>query len=142
MKTTTFIILLMTGFSTITFAQEKKEKLKVPLAVEKAFQKSHPAIKAKWEEEDGKYEAGFQQNGKKMSVLYSASGIVEENETEIAINHLPSPVAQYTAQHKLGNIKEASKITKSDGTVLYEAEVKGGDALFDTKGNFVKFQKD
>ncbi|WPO89259.1 hypothetical protein [Chryseobacterium sp. HR92] len=142
MKITTFIVLLATGFSAMAAAQQKKEKLKIPLAVEKAFQKSHPSITAKWEEEDGKYEAGFKQNGKKMSILYSAAGVLEESETEIAISQLPPSVAQYTAQHKLGNIKEAAKITKADGTVLYEAEVKGGDALFDTKGNFVKLQKD
>ena len=29
--------------------------------------------------------------------------------------------------------KKTAKITKANGTVLYEAEVKSGDALFDVK---------
>ncbi|AZA83738.1 hypothetical protein C1637_14145 [Chryseobacterium lactis] len=142
MKITTLILVFTTGFSTIVSGQEKKENVKVPLAVEKAFQKNYPNTKAKWEKEAGKYEAGFKQNGKKMSVLYSETGMMEESEIEIPINQLPASVAQYTAQHKLGKIKEAAKITKADGAVLYEAEVKSGDALFDAKGNFVTIQKD
>nr|WP_315028470.1 PepSY-like domain-containing protein [uncultured Chryseobacterium sp.] len=142
MKIKTLILVFTTGFSTILFAQEKKENGKIPLAVEKAFQKSYPNTKVKWEKEAGKYEAGFKQNGKKMSVLYSAAGIMEESEVEVPINQLPASVTQYTTQHKLGTIKEAAKITKADGSVLYEAEVKSGDALFDVKGNFVSLQKD
>lgn len=145
MKMTILALLLTTGFSTMAFAQEKKEKsenIKVPLAVEQAFQKNHPNTKVKWEKEAGKYEAGFKQNGKKMSALYTPTGTLEENEVEIAIDQLPSSVSQYITQHKLGPIKEAAKITKANGTVIYEAEVKSGDALFDAKGNFVALQKD
>ena len=142
---TILALLFATGFSTVVLAQEKKaknENVKVPLAVEQAFQKNHPGIKAQWEKEAGKYEAGFKQNGKKMSVLYTAAGTLEESEVEIAINQLPASVPQYITQHKLGSVKEAAKITKADGTVLYEAEVKSGDALFDAKGNFVTLKKD
>ncbi|OPC37047.1 hypothetical protein [Elizabethkingia miricola] len=144
MKMTILALVFATGFSTVAVAQaqEKKENVKVPSVVEQAFQKQHPNIKAKWEKEDGKYEAGFKQNGKKMSVLYTAAGTLEESEVEIAADQLPASVPQYITQHKLGPIKEAAKITKANGTVLYEAEVKSGDALFDVKGNFVTLKKD
>ncbi|MBV8327753.1 hypothetical protein [Chryseobacterium sp.] len=135
-------MLFTTGLSSLTFAQQKKENLKVPPAVEKAFQKSHPNVKAKWEKEADKYEAGFKQNGHKMSELYTPAGTLEETEVEIAAKQLPASVSKYIVQQKLGNIKEAAKITKADGSVLYEAEVKSGDALFDAKGNFIKLQKD
>lgn len=135
-------MLFTTGFSTMAFPQQKKENLKVPAAVEKSFQKNHPNLKAKWEKEADKYEAGFKQNGTKTSELYTLTGALEETEVEIQIHQLPSPVSKYIAQQKLGNIKEAAKITKADGSVLYEAEVKSGDALFDAKGNFIKIQKD
>ncbi len=32
-------------------------------------------------------------------------------------------------------ISEEAKITKTDGTIVFEAEVKGKDLLFDVKGN-------
>ena len=142
MRITILALLFMTGFSSMTFAQEKKENLKVPTAVEKAFQKNHPTIKAKWEKEADQYEAEFKQNGSKTSELYTPAGTLEETEVEIATSQLPASVSKYIAQKKLGNIKEAAKITKADGSVLYEAEVKSGDALFDAKGNFIKLQKD
>ena len=44
---------------------------------------------------------------------------------------LPKNVISYVAQKKYGTIKEAAKIVKADGSVIYEAEVKKGDLLFD-----------
>ena len=142
MRITILALLLTTGFSSMVPAQEKKQNTKIPLAVEKAFQKSHPTMKAKWEKEGDKYEAGYKQNGNKISELYSSTGTLEESEIAIAVSQLPAPVSQYISKHQLGTIKEAAKITKADGSVLYEAEVKSGDALFDAKGNFVRLQKD
>ncbi|WP_426479318.1 PepSY-like domain-containing protein [Chryseobacterium sp. CBSDS_008] len=145
MKITTLIVLLATGFGSMVFAQEKKKKggnIKIPIAVEKAFQKRHPNGKAKWEKEAGKYEAGFKQNGIQVSELYTPAGVLEESETEIAVDKLPAAVSKYVAQHQLGTVKEAAKITKADGSIVYEAEVKAGNALFDSKGNFIKIQKD
>jgi len=142
MRITILALLLTTGFSTIVFAQQKKESSKIPLAVEKAFQKNHPNIKAKWEKEGDKYEAGYKQNRNKISELYSSAGALEEAEIAIALSQLPAQVSQYISKHQLGTIKEAAKITKADGSILYEAEVKSGDALFDPKGNFIRLQKD
>ncbi|MCS3531255.1 PepSY-like domain-containing protein [Chryseobacterium sp. JUb7] len=139
------LAMALVGISTFAYSQEKEEKnegVEVPSMVEKAFQKAYPKVKAEWENEDGKYEAGFKYNGKEMSVLYNANGVWEERETEINVKQLPAGVSSYIAQNKLGTIKEASKITKADGTVMYEAEVESGDALFNAKGNFVKLQKD
>ncbi|WEK69172.1 MAG: hypothetical protein P0Y62_15130 [Candidatus Chryseobacterium colombiense] len=128
----------------LAYSQEKKQnkEIEVPSAVEKAFQKAYPNTKAKWEKEAGNYEAGFKYKGQEMSILYNAQGMVEEKEAEININQLPAGVSTYITKNKLGKIKEASKITKADGTVNYEAEIASGDALFDAKGNFVKLQKD
>ncbi|KUG13341.1 PepSY-like domain-containing protein [Elizabethkingia miricola] len=135
----------LVSLSTFAYSQEKKEKkenVEVPGVVEKAFQKAYPNTKAEWEKEDGKFEAGFKYKGQEMSVVYNAQGTLEEKETEIKVAQLPAAVSSYIAKNKLGKIKEAAKITKSDGTVLYEAEVATGDALFDSKGSFIKLQKD
>ena len=44
--------------------------------------------------------------------------------------------------YKEDEVKEASKITDANGTVTYEAEVKGKDLIFDSNGNFIKAIKD
>lgn len=144
MKKLFIAVLLMTCLGSIAFAQkkEKRENIEVPSVVKTSFQKSYPDTHAKWEKEDGKYEASFKKDGQKMSVLFSVSGVLEESEVDISVNQLPASVAKYILQQKLGTIKDASKITKADGSIFYEAEVKSGDVLFDANGNFVKLSKD
>jgi len=141
------LVLAMTlmSLSTLVYSQEKKEKkenIEAPAAVKKAFQKDFPNTKAEWEDENGKFEGSFRYKGQEMSAVYNAQGILEEKETEIKVAQLPAAVSSYIAKNKLGKIKEAAKITKADGTVMYEAEVAEGDALFDSKGSFIKLQKD
>ena len=133
------------ALSTSAFAQKKvhsHHKDEVPKAVKEAFNKQYPGIMAKWDKEHGKYEADFKQGTTKMSVLYNANGKVEETETRIMESELPNNVTAYVAAHKLGDIKEASKIVKANGTVEYEAEIKAGDALFNSNGDFIKIMKD
>ncbi len=121
---------LLCGYSTL--AQKKNE---APANAKANFSKSYPtATKVKWEKEHGKYEVSFMQNGKEMSVLYNASGAVEETETKIAVSDLPAKSKTYAMSK--GRIKEAAKIVTSDGRVKYEAEVNGKDLIFDEKGNF------
>ena len=138
-----WLALSLVSLSTFAYSQEKKEKeAKIPAIVEKSFAKAYPNTKAKWEKEDGKYEAGFKYKGQETSVLYNAQGVLEEKEIEIGISQLPAGVSAYIVKNKLGKIKEASKITKADGTITYEAEVASGDALFNAKGNFIELHKE
>jgi len=128
------IFLLMGGMVTATFAQ-KVAAAKIPAEVKSAFFKNHPGVKVNWEMEKQNYEAGFSLNGKETSEVYSAAGFLLE--TEVAIKTSEFPVA---VMLKLKGMKvaEAAKITKADGSVNYEAEVKGKDLLFDAKGNPIK----
>jgi NifU-like protein involved in Fe-S cluster formation len=58
---------------------------------------------------------------------------------EMAVSELPKSVSDYVSQHMKGaKIKEAAKITKSNGEVQYEAEVNGKDVLFTPQGKLVK----
>lgn len=133
MKKLLFATFLLVGFGVATFAQKG---VKVPAAVAASFAKHFPTVKDyKWEKEGGKYEAGFKQNGKARSALFSADGTLEETEVAISVSALPAKALQI-AQAK-GKIKEAAKITKANGSVVYEAEVKGKDFLFDEKGNLL-----
>ncbi|MBB6501246.1 hypothetical protein [Pedobacter cryoconitis] len=134
MKKIIGILMLTVGIVSGSQAQ-KLTAGKVPVAVKTAFTKLHPATKASWEMEKNNYEAGFKLNGKKTSEVYTANGVLIE--TEVAIKSTELPVAVLS---KLRGVKiaESAKITKSDDTIRYEAEVNGKDLLFDAAGNPVK----
>ncbi|MFD2288235.1 hypothetical protein GJU39_16035 [Pedobacter petrophilus] len=128
------IFLFMGGMVTVTFAQ-KVAAAKVPASVKTAFAKNHPGIKEDWEMEKKNYEAEFTLNGKETSEVYTTTGFLIETEVSIKSSEFPAAVL---AKLKGMKIAESAKITKADGTVKYEAEVKGRDLLFDANGNRVK----
>lgn len=122
---------------------QKLDASKVPAPTKAAFSKQYPGVAAKWEKENGKYEANFTQNGKTMSVLIDEKGMIAETEVDIKVTELPSTVLTYVKEHYKGkSIKEGAKTTKADGTVTYEAEVDGKDVIFDANGKFIKEAKD
>ena len=128
---------------TIPACAQKLDASKVPAAVKASFAKQYPGATAKWEKEDGKFEAGFDHNGHEMSALFEANGTMTESEMGIKVSELPAAVTQYINTHHKGEtIKEAAKITKANGEVNYEAEVKGKDLIFDASGKFLKEVKD
>ena len=133
------ITALVLLFSLTTFAQKD-----IPAEVKAAFAKQYPEIKkVKWENEDGKFEAGFKQNKIECSVLMNAKGKVLETENEIQVSDLSKSIIDYVAKNYPNQkIKGAAKITDAEGVVTYEAEVKGLDLLFSDKGNFIKASKD
>ena len=137
---------MMTFFAvSIAFSAsaQKLNAAKVPAAVKASFAKQYPSTTAKWEKEDGKYEAGFKKDGSSMSALFEANGTMTESEMDIKVADLPANVLAYVKEHYKGkSIKEGAKITKADGTVNYEAEVDGKDVIFDAAGKFIKEVKD
>ena len=133
-------LLLATG---IVFGQ-KIVASKVPEAIQTAFSKNFAGIKEmKWEKEKGKYEANFSENGSKKSALFEADGKWLETETGIDASALPASVKEYIAQNYKGaKIKEAAKLRMANGDDNFEAEVKGMDLIFDSKGKFIRKMKD
>lgn len=141
MMKTTILLLTVLGLTTAVFAQKKANE-SVPEIVRHTFSEQYPGVKAKWNYEQGKYEAGFKYKGHSMSNLYNAAGSLEESELEISPSELPTTVKQYVAQRKLGRIKKAAKITKANGNIEYEAEIKGKDLIFTSEGRFIQAVKD
>ena len=135
------LLLMMVAVMTasLTFAQKIQER-DVPNLVMAAFQQEYPKAKeTKWEMESPNYEAEFEMEEVEYSVLIDASGNLLDTEAEISIDALPSNVKEYVSKNYSGlKIKEAGRITDANGTVSYEAEVKGKDLLFDSNGKFVK----
>ncbi len=122
---------------------QKLDPSKVPAAVKASFEKQYPGIAVKWEKEDGNYEASFKQNGNDLSNLYNPNGTLTESEMEMKVTDLPANIQAYVTAHYIGKkIKSAAKITKADGSVQYEANVNGKDAIFDANGKFLKEVKD
>ena len=113
-----------------------------PATVKTKFAADFPTVKkAKWENEDGKYEAHFEVNGVETSATYDATGSRLETESEIDASSLPKGVSEYLTKNYPGEkVKESAKITDAKGTVTYEAEVKAGDLIFDSNGKFIELK--
>ncbi|TKB97587.1 PepSY-like domain-containing protein [Pedobacter cryophilus] len=136
MKKTTLIIF---GLLTTTglLAQTKPNK-NIPAVVQNAFTKQYPTVKSvKWDKEETDFEASFDLNGLDNSALFDAKGNLLETETEI--KELPKEILAYIkAKYPNQKITESAKITNAKGQVSYEAEIKGKDLIFDSKGAFLK----
>lgn len=131
-------IIFALGAGTIT-AQQMTKNGETPVAVKNAFKKEYPQVKkVSFDDEHGTYEAEFKLNDKDISVTYKADGTKIETETSMKVSELPKNVVSYIAAKKYGKIKEAARIVKADGSVVYEAEVSKGDLLFNGNGSFQK----
>jgi hypothetical protein len=140
----TIFILTAILLSGQTLWAQKVSKKDVPLAVQKSLSIHYPDVqKVKWEKEHRNFEASFEINGTELSVVYDQNGTLLETETEISVKELPISVLDYVKVHYKGQkIKEAATITDAAGVVTYEAEIKGMDLIFDSKGSFLKEVKD
>ena len=141
-----FIAIAIICCATVS-AQEKEDKeLKksaVPQVVKDEFNKEFPGKKAKWENENGGYEAGFKINGTDASAIYDKKGHRKELEIDMKVSELPQNVIAYVKKNYPSNkIKEAAKITDDKNVINYEAEItkdaKSYDLLFDADGKFIK----
>jgi Putative beta-lactamase-inhibitor-like, PepSY-like len=151
-----FIVLTVALMSQSMIAQADTAVL-VPQAVAKAFSTQFPQGKLKkWEQSNEGYVAVFKQNGKKISVRYSADGTWGSTETTIApwLWNLPDSVKKGWRKTQYAGWKVAH-ITKIDkpGELLYALDVNNSpelDAehvnnfevewmlLFNAKGELVK----
>ncbi len=142
MKKTNITLLICAAFifafGTEANAQNLKES-DVPSEVKAKFSTMYPQVSnAKWEKENGKYEAEFKENGTETSVLFEANGTHVQTEVEIPVSSLPSSVSAYISKNLPGKtITEAVEITTPAGTVSYEAEVGNEDYLFDGSGKYI-----
>jgi Putative beta-lactamase-inhibitor-like, PepSY-like len=138
-------VLFALALAVISCDEKKLKDKEVPTIVKEAFQKQFPsAKKAEWENEDGKFEVSFEQDDKEMSAVFTAAnGALEETEVEIKKEELPAQALAYISQnYKDEKIQETAKITKANGEINFEAEVKGRDLIFDSNGNFLMAEEE
>ena len=136
------IVITLIMVSLVSFAQ-KTEEQNVPQVVKNALLQKFPKAKeVKWDKEGKNFEASFDLNNVDNSVLLSQDGKIVETEIEIKVSQLPKNALQYLKDnYKNQKVKEAAKIVTEEGTIIYEAEIKGKDLLFDENGNFITKDK-
>jgi hypothetical protein len=134
------IVILCSIILAFSSNAQKLKETDVPTEVKTKFATIYPDVKSvKWEKEDGKFEAEFEQNKIEIAVLFEANGTYVQAEVRISISSLPKGVNEYVSKNHAGKkIEEASKITDAKGSVTYEAEVGNSDYLFDANGNFLR----
>lgn len=132
-----YLIIIITA--AMGYSCGQKNKTEVPGAVKNKFASLYPGVAdAKWEVENGIYEAEFVQNKIETSVLFDVSGNLTATETEINPSELPASVQAYCTENMPGKtIKEATKIVSASGTITYETEIDNADYLFDDQGNYI-----
>lgn len=134
---------MLTSLLVGAYAQDLK-KSNVPTVVKTAFLAKYPEsskYKVDWEKEKANYEANWGgKSGEDNSALFTPTGSFIELVKAISINKLPANALAYIKKNKAKiKITEAGLVTDANGTVTYEAEVRGGKELvFDKEGNFIK----
>ena len=146
MKKLFFAIVIAFSASMTAQTEAKSKKETVPTKVKEAFAKEFPGQKAKWEKEDGGYEAEFKINESDASAVYDKKGHRKALEIAIKTSELPSNALEYLKKNYPTNkITEAAKITDNKNVVTYEAEIgkngKSYDVLLDANGKFIKIEK-
>jgi hypothetical protein len=136
--------MFLMGIALVAAGSLKAQDIKasaVPKMVKSALMSKFPkATKVSWEKEKGNYEANWGgKSGEDNSAMFTTAGVFIEIVNAIPISALPASIAPYVAKNYKGTkIKEAGKVTDAAGKTMYEAEIKGGDLVFDEKGNFIK----
>jgi hypothetical protein len=132
--------LVLSAVTGIIVAQDVKTK-DVPEAVKTAFVRKYPAAKKlSWEKEKGNYEANWGgKSGEDSAVTFTPSAHFVEIVVAIPASQLPAGVEAYVnSQYKGAKIRAAGKVTDAAGRLMYEAEIKGKDLIFDENGAFLK----
>lgn len=136
-------ILFAIAFLLISVAGISQNKNVTPV-IKTAFTKAFNNVSdVKWEKEGKSYEVNFVQNANKMSAVIDEKGKILEIESEIKISSLLPQILSYMNENYKGKeLIGASKINNENGSIHYEALIKGKGIVFDSKGMFLKVIKD
>jgi hypothetical protein len=115
----------------------------VPQAARQDFAARFPAATgAKWEKEDGLYEAEFKEGGQSASAEYDLKGNWIATEREIEEADLPVAIKEaLAAKYPGATVSEAESLQKGVDAVKFEVVVKDGgkkvELLFDANGAII-----
>src|SRR5579862_5917719 len=94
MRKLTLILAILT-IGVLKMNAQKIKESEVPAAVKTSFDKNFSGQTAKWEKEDGNFEAGFKKDGKNMSATFKPDGTFLETEIAIKESEFPTGVMDY-----------------------------------------------
>ena len=118
----------------------------VPSNIEEAFTKLHPnATIEKWNDEPPIWEAKYKDGEEKGAVSFNDKAEVVETELVVSENELPNApiIPDYIKANYLNEkIQGCEKITKQDGTIIYEIQITGKEIVFDREGKYLSVEKD
>jgi hypothetical protein len=119
---------------------QKVGETNVPAVVKSKFVSLYPDAKMeKWKNENGNYQAEFNNNKTEMCVTIDAKGGLVKTKTKIEASALPKPASDYLAKNYADKkVSAAYKETDAAGKVCYKAEVKDQFLMFDANGTFLK----
>ncbi len=143
----TMMIALVIMFAIIVSAQQN-DNTKAPLKIIQAFNTAHPkAQNVTWDREGKNYEANYEENSNKYSVVIDNDAQILETESEITISGLPAGVVKYISDNYNGyTLSSAAKIVNNKGIITYEAEIKNGksskDVMFNKDGKPLSHEKE
>jgi hypothetical protein len=130
------------------FAQHTVSMLQpddIPQAVFINFQKQYPGVQAEWQSEfRGRYdqalvyEATFVRDDSKHIAIYGKDGDFRTLVSSISTAELPQKAQDYMKQHYPDDfIRDAIRITKNSGEILYETGIARDGKLYD-----IQFSRD
>jgi hypothetical protein len=118
----------------------------VPGNISEAFTLLHPtATILKWNDEPPIWEAKYEDGEEEGAVSFNDQAEVVETELVISENELPNApkIPDYIkANYRSGKIQGCEKITKQDGTIIYEIQITGKEIVFDAEGKYLSEEKD
>ena len=118
----------------------------VPTNISQAFVKLHPnATILKWNDEPPIWETKYKDGEEKGAVSFNDKAEVVETELVITESQLPNAttIPDYIKAHYPNEkIQGCEKITKQNGTIIYEIQITGKEIVFDAEGKYLSEEKD
>jgi len=137
-------LVLLLGTLTGTIQAQLIPAKQVPIPVQQALRKLHPAVQhLQWERAAPYYEAIFTLNQNHRAIKFDVKGQVAETEVGIPITSLPPVISTYIKPHYPNERMQAAEtVTKANGSMHYEIRITGMEVVFDKAGTYIEEEKD
>jgi hypothetical protein len=140
------IVFSLIVLSVLSACNQITKTRQVPTNIAEAFVKLHPnATILQWNDEPPIWEAKYKDGKEKGAVSFNDKAEVTETELVVSESELPnaSLIPDYIkANYPNEKIQGCEKITKQDGSIIYEIQITGKEIVFDATGKYLSEEKD
>ncbi|WP_300442036.1 PepSY-like domain-containing protein [Christiangramia sp.] len=145
MRKIAVLILACFTISLISCQERKKNREKVPEAVQRNFQKKYPGENdPDWKQDDhGYWESHFKMNGEKYRADFNADGTWIETENDIKKKELPEAIKKVIREkYSEYEIAEVEQVDSAEKGKFYDVEFKqkgkNMDVMFRENGTIIE----